>query len=182
VRLAVIAILVVALAGCAESALTSTEYSDLLSERSAAFALEAEELRSTQLFGLERAVDDLVKELAGGELEAAVIAETGRSSASLFASTADAVGRYASDLAAIEPPAAMLAPHLEFVDALRLSITGVGATIQALAGASSFDQIEAAIGGSTFNDTQYRVDTACRNLEMAMTIEGMTVDLQCRDR
>jgi hypothetical protein len=76
----------------------------------------------------------------------------------------------------------MLAPHLEFVDALRLSITGVGATIQALVGASSFDQIEAAIGGSTFNDTQYRVDAACRNLEMAMTIEGMTVDLQCRDR
>ena len=181
-RLAIAAILFVTLAGCAESALTSTEYRDLVAERSAAYAQEVEELRSTQLFGLERAVNDLVKEMEGTELETAVIAETGRSSASLFAGTADAVGRYASDLAALEPPAAMLAPHLEFVDALRLSITGIGATIQALAGASSFDQIEAAIGGSTFNDTQYRVDAACRNLEMAMTIEGMTVDLQCRDR
>ena len=180
-RLAIAAILFVTLAGCAESALTSTEYRDLVAERSAAYAQEVEELRSTQLFGLERAVNDLVKEMEGTELEIAVVAETGRSSASLFAGTADAVVRYATDLGTMKPPAALLEAHLEFVDALRLSTTGIGATIEALATASSFDEIDAAIGASTFNDTRYRIDAACRKLEGAMAIAGVGTDLQCRD-
>lgn len=173
--------MLLAIAGCADPAPTGAAYRDLVSERAAAYTGEAEELRVTHLFALDRAVDDLVKELEGADLEAAVIAETGRSSASLFARTADAVERYASDLSAIDAPEELAESHHEYVGALQLSLSGIGATIEALAGADSFDAIDAAIGGSTFNDTQFRVDAACRRLEAAMDTIGLTADLHCRD-
>lgn len=179
-RIAVVAALVLAIAGCADSALTGAEYRDLVAERAAAYADEAEEVRSIHLFELDRAIDDLVKEKEGADLEAAAIDEAGRSSASLFARIADAVDRYASDLSAVRPPQDLAGAHLEYVEALRLSITGIGATVEALAAATSFDAIDEAIGGSTFNDTQFRVDAACRRLEAAMGEQGLTANLHCR--
>jgi len=169
------------IAGCADPALTGAEYRDLVADRAAAYAEEAEELRSAHLFELDRAVDDLVREKEGADLEAAAIVEAGRSSASLFARTADAVDRYATDLSAVRPPEELAAAHLEYVEALQLSITGIGATVEALATATSFDAIDEAIGGSTFNDTQFRVDAACRRLETAMSEQGLTADLRCRE-
>lgn len=173
--------MVLVIAGCADPALTGTEYRDLVAERAAAYAGESEELRSNHLFELDRAIDDLVKEKEGADLEAAAIAEAGRSSASLFARTADAVDRYASDLSAVRPPEELADAHREYVEALQLSITGIGVTVEALVAATSFDAIDEAIGGSTFNDTQFRVDAACRRLEETMGEQGHTADLHCRE-
>ena len=53
-------------AGCGAPALTEADYSDLVAERSAAYAAEAEELRSTHLFQLEQVVNDLVRDLEIG--------------------------------------------------------------------------------------------------------------------
>ncbi|GMQ85870.1 MAG: hypothetical protein BMS9Abin07_1439 [Acidimicrobiia bacterium] len=168
-------------AGCGASVLTEADYSELAAGRSAAYAAEAEELRSTQLLRLDQAVADLVRDLEPDALEEAVVSETGRRSASLFAALADAVERYADDLEAMEAPDSLLAAHLEFVDAQRLSIRDIGATIEALSSAASLEAIAAAVGGSAFNDAQYRVDAACRGLEERLVAEQVAADLNCRD-
>ena len=181
VRPAVVAAVVVVASACATPTLSATEYRELLAERSAAYAREAEEIRTSHLFDLERSVDNLVKQLEGEELERAVLAETSRRSSALFASIADAVRRYSADLAALDPPNAVGLAHIEYVAALEVSITGIGAMLDALAAASSFQDIDAAIGGSTFNDTQHRVDVACVGLEQALAELGEPVDLHCRE-
>jgi hypothetical protein len=180
VRRLVAVIVVLLVAGCADSAVSEVEYRDLVAQRSAAYAEEAEELRSSHLFQLEREVDNLVKQTEADALEAAVLDETARRSASLVAAIADAVERYVSDLAAISPPETLRRAHREYVSALNLSIAGIGVTVEALAEAGSFEEIDAAIGGSTFNDTQHRVDAACRNLESALAARGVGADLHCR--
>lgn len=168
-------------AGCGAPALTEADYSDLVAKRSAAYAAEAEELRSTHLFQLEQVVNDLVRDLEPAVLEEAVVSETGRRSASLFAVLADAVQRYVNDLEAMEAPGSLLDAHLELVDSYRASIKDIGATIQALSTAASFEAIDAAVGGSAFNDAQYRVDTACNRLEEKLRAEQVAADLNCRD-
>jgi hypothetical protein len=160
--------------------MTEVEYRDLVVQRSAAYAEEAEELRSSHLFRLEREVDQLVKQTDADALEAVVLEETARRSASLVAAIADAVERYVSDLAAMSPPENVRQVHREYVSALNLSIAGIGVTVEALAVAGSFEEIDAAIGGSTFNDTQHRVDAACRNLESVLAALGVGADLHCR--
>jgi len=179
-RFAVAATLLLCLVGCGEEpAPTNAEYRDILVDRSRIYVEEAEELRTVHVFQLERAVDDLVKELEGTDLEAAVIAETGGRSAVLFARTADALDRYVADLMAIEPPEALREPHQEYIDALWLSIRGIGDTVDALTSASSFAAIDVAIGGSTFSDTQPRVDAACDRLETALADQGAPGSLHC---
>ncbi|MCH8990716.1 MAG: hypothetical protein IIA44_03055 [Acidobacteria bacterium] len=168
-------------AGCGAPALTEADYSDLVAKRSAAFAAEAEELRSTHLFQLEQVVNDLVRDLEPDVLEDAVVSETGRRSASLFAVVGDAVQRYVNDLEAMEAPGSLLDAHLELVDSYRLSIKDIGATIEALSTAASFEAIDAAVGGSAFNDAQYRVDAACNRLEEKLLAEQVAADLNCRD-
>ncbi len=168
-------------AGCGAPALTEADYSDLVAKRSAAYAAEAEELRSTHLFQLEQVVNDLVRDLEPAVLEEAVVSETGRRSASLFAVLADAVRRYVNDLEAMEAPSSLLDAHLELVDSYRASIKDIGATIQALSTAASFEAIDAAVGGSAFNDAQYRVDAACNRLEEKLRAEQVAADLKCRD-
>jgi hypothetical protein len=171
---------VLLVAGCAESAMTEVEYRDLVAQRAAAYAEEAEDLRSNHLFQLEREVDKLVKQTDRDDLEAVVLDETARRSASLVAAIADAVERYVSDLAAMSPPETVRQAHRDYVSALNLSIAGIGVTVEALAGAGSFEEIDAAIGGSTFNDTQHRVDAACRNLESVLASLGVGADVHCR--
>lgn len=173
-------VVVLLVAGCAESAITEVEYRDLVAQRAAAYAEEAEDLRSNHLFQLEREVDRLVKQIEADDLEAAVLDETARRSASLVAAIADAVERYVSDLAAMSPPETVRQAHRDYVGALNLSIAGIGVTVEALADAGSFEEIDAAIGGSTFNDTQHRVDGACRNLESVLAALGVGADLHCR--
>lgn len=173
-------VVVLLAAGCAGPAMTEAGYRDLVVQRSAAYAEEAEDVRSNHLFALEREVDNLVKKSDPEGLEAAVLDETARRSASLVAAIADAVERYVSDLAAISPPETVRQAHREYVSALNLSIAGIGVTVEALAVAGSFEEIDAAIGGSTFNDTQHRVDVACRNLESVLAALGVGADLHCR--
>jgi len=67
------------------------------------------------------------------------------------------------------------------VDSYRLSIKDIGATIEALSTAASFEAIDAAVGGSAFNDAQYRVDAACNRLEEKLLAEQVAADLNCRD-
>jgi hypothetical protein len=160
--------------------MTEVEYRDLVAQRAAAYAGEAEDLRSNHLFQLEREVDNLVKQTEPDDLEVAVLEETARRSASLIAAIADAVERYVSDLAAMSPPETVRQAHRDYVSALNLSIAGIGVTVEALADAGSFEEIDAAIGGSTFNDTQHRVDAACRNLENVLAAHGVGADLHCR--
>lgn len=168
-------------AGCAEPALTDTEYRDLVSVRAAAHAEEVEEVRSSHLFQLERAVDDLVRQLDGDALESAVITETAQGSAALFSAITDAVAGYAADLGVMSPPEEMRPAHDEYVASLELSVAGIDATLEQLADASSFADIDAAIGGSTLNDTQHRVDAACRSLESVLIAQGVGANLQCRE-
>ena len=168
------------LSGCGQPTLTATEYRDFLTERSAAYVSEAESIRVSHLYNLERSVDDLVKTTEADRLEEAVIAETARRSAALFASVADAVRRYADDVAALDPPAQLQTAHEEFVTALELSIAGIGSMVGSLAEAASFREIDETIGGSTFNDTQHRVDAACARLEGALAELGEPADLHCR--
>lgn len=168
-------------AGCGAPALTEADYSDLVAKRSAAYAAEAEELRSTHLFQLEQVVNDLVRDLEPDVLEGAVVSETGRRSASLFALLADAVQRYVNDLEAMEAPDSLLDAHLELVDSYRLSIKDIGATIEALSTAASFEAIDAALGGSAFNDAQNRINAACNRLEEKLLAEGVAAALNCRD-
>jgi hypothetical protein len=167
-------------AACGEPPLSTTEYRDLAAEHSAEYATEAEQLRSSHLSRLEQAVEDLVDEFEGAELEEAAVDETARRTAALFAAVADAVDRYATHLEALVPPAQLQEAHREYVAALRLSISGLRTTLDALEEATSFTEIDAAIGGSTFNDTQYRVDAACRHLESVLSSEGAAADLHCR--
>ncbi len=174
-----IAVLLV-LSGCGQATLTPTQYRDLLTERSAAYVSEAENVRVSHLYDLERSVDDLVRTIAADQLEAAVLAETARRSAAMFASVADAVKRYADDVAALDPPDPLRRAHEEFVTALELSIAGIGAMVGSLADASSFQEIDETIGGSTFNDTRHRVDAACAALESALADSGEAADLHCR--
>ncbi len=174
-----IAVLLV-LSGCGQATLTPTQYRDLLTERSAAYVSEAENVRVSHLYDLERSVDDLVRTIAADQLEAAVLAETARRSAAMFASVADAVKRYADDVAALGPPDPLRRAHEEFVTALELSIAGIGAMVGSLADASSFQKIDETIGGSTFNDTRHRVDAACAALESALADSGEAADLHCR--
>lgn len=164
---------------CGDPALTDTEYRDLVEDRAAAHAEETELLRSSQLLQLKQAVDDLIAQTDGADVEAAVVAETGRRSASLFSAVADAVARYAADLAALSPPESIVEAHDEYVAALELSISNVGVTVDRLAGAASFEEIDAAIGDSSFSDTRPRVDAACRNLEKVMADQGVRASLQC---
>lgn len=180
-RLAVTFAVGLLVAGCGAPALTEADYSDLVAKRSAAYAAEAEELRSTHLFQLEQVVNDLVRDLEPDVLEEAVVSETGRRSASLFAVLGDAVQRYVNDLEAMEAPGSLLDAHLELVDSYRLSIKDIGATIEALSTAASFEAIDAAVGGSAFNDAQYRVDAACNRLEEKLLAEQVAADLNCRD-
>ncbi len=160
--------------------MTAAEYRDEVSARSEAYAQEAETVRSGHLSRLEQAVNDLVGEFEGEALQRAAVAATAQHTSALFAAVADAVDRYTIDLEAMEPPGPLEGAHGEYVDALRLSIDGLGVTLDALAAASSFDEIDAAIGGSTFNDTQHRVDAACRSLEEALVDEGVPANLHCR--
>lgn len=180
-RLAASFALALLFAGCGAPVLTETDYSDLVAKRSAVYAAEVEELRSTHLLQLQQVVDELVRDLEPEVLEEAVVSETGRRSASLFAALADAVQRYADDLEAMEVPDSLLDAHLELVESQRLSIEDIGATIEALSTAASFEAIDAAIGGSAFNDAQYRVDAACRHLEERLAAEDVAADLSCRD-
>ena len=156
-----------------------TEYRDLITARSAAYAEEVEQIRFIHLSELDRAVDDLMAEEAGDSLAAAVVEETAERSALLVATIADSVRRYAVDLSELDVPGAVRPAHDELVDALQLSISEVGVTVDALNAATSFDEIDAAIGGSMFNDTQPRVDAACAALEQALADAGAPGDLRC---
>ena len=174
-------IVALSVAACAPPAPTATEYRDLVVDRAAAFVEEAEQIRSIHLSELEQAIDDLVRRVDTDALEAEAIDETAARSAMLFAAIGDAVHRYALDLDEIEVPERLVPAHEEYVTSLRLSISGLGTTIEALTAASSFDEIDAAIGGSTLNDTQHRVDAACVGLERALDEAGASANLHCRE-
>ncbi len=177
--LAGIVLVTVALVGCGDEAMTLADYRDAVSDLAAAHTEEVESLRATRLYQMEQAVRALVGRLEGDALEAAAVAETGRQSAGLFAAVADAVDRYAKDLGALDPPAPFRDRHREYVEALQTSTRELDVTLEALGSARSFDEIDAAIGGSTFNDTQARVDAACRNLQRMLADEGAPADLHC---
>lgn len=176
------ALVVVALvAGCGDPAPTVDEYRQQVQERAITYADEGEQLRVDHLFQLERSIDDLVKTTDQAELEQVAIEETARRTAALFAALTDAVQRYASDLRALRPPEALRESHDELVAALEFSIADIGPTMDALETATSFLEIDAAIGGSPFNDSAPRVDTACVRLEAALADQGAPADLRCRD-
>lgn len=177
---AVVAVLAVA-AGCGEPSMTVAEYREAVRTRAVAYADEAEQLRSDHLFQLEHSVDELVEHTDPDALEAAVIAETAQRTATLFALLTDAVQRYIEDLSVLRPPDTLEAEHRELIDALELSITGIGDTMDALGEAASFAEIDAAIGGASFNDTAPRVDAACRRLESALAAQGAVADLRCAE-
>ena len=75
VRLAATFAVWLVVAGCGAPVLTEADYSDLVAKRSAAYAAEAEELRSSHLFQLEQVVNDLVRDLDPDVLEGAVVSE-----------------------------------------------------------------------------------------------------------
>ena len=147
-RVATITLLVIALAGCGEPALTMDDYRDAVSGLAASHATEVEEMRSTQLWQMEQAVKSILRKQEGEAAIAAAVAETGRRSAGLFAAVADSVARYAKNLDALAPPAAVEDAHREYVTALSVSTQGLDKTLEALAGAESLDALDAAIGGS----------------------------------
>lgn len=147
-----------------------------------AYADEGEQIRVDHLFQLERSIDDLVKETDQADLERAVIDETARRTAALFAALTDAVRRYAIELRALRPPESLREAHDELAASLELSIANIGTTMDALETAASFAEIDAAIGGSPFNDSAPRVDAACVRLEQAIAEFGTAADLRCRDR
>ena len=80
-----------------------------------------------------------------------------------------------------EGPTLLLDAHLELVDSYRNSIRDIGATIEALSAAASFEAIDAALGGSAFNDAQNRINAACNRLEEKLLAEGAAAALNCRD-
>jgi hypothetical protein len=180
VRLLAPILIALLVAGCGQASLTVDEYRDQVSDSASAFTAEAEGLRSTHLWQMERAVEGLVRELEGDALEVAAVEETGQRSAAMFAAIADAIDRYALDLSSMIPPRQIGDAHDEYVKALQLSIADIGSTLDALTSAESFDAIDAAVGGSGFNDAQYRVDAACRNLQRLLAEQGAPADLHCR--
>lgn len=175
------AAILLVVSGCGDPAMTVSEYRDAVRARAVAYADEAEQVRSDHLFQLERSVDELVKRTEPDDLEAAVVAETARRTAALFASLTDAVQRYVDDLSLLRPPGPLEGAHRELIDALELSIARVGDTMDALGDAGSFAEIDAAIGGASFNDTAPRVDAACRRLESALAEQGAVADLRCAE-
>jgi hypothetical protein len=181
VRTVAAAVLLLTVFGCGEPAMSVSDYRDAVRARAVAYADEAEQLRSDHLFQLERSVDELVDHTDPDELEEAVVAETARRTAALFASLTDAVQRYIQQLTELRPPERLEAEHRELVDALELSIAGIGDTMDALGEAGSFAEIDAAIGGASFNDTAPRVDAACRRLESALAQMGVVADLRCAE-
>jgi hypothetical protein len=178
-KTAVVPALVLVLVGCGEQAMAVDEYRDAVQARAIAFADEGEQIRVDHLNGLEQSVNALVKKTDPEDLEAAVVAETARRTAALFASLGDAVYRYVADLSALRPPEPLRAAHQELIAALRSSIANLPTTMDALADAVSLADVDAAIGGSPFNDAAARVDTACRRLEDALAGLDAAADLRC---
>ena len=180
VRLAVLlCVALVVLASCSGSGPTIDEYAPVLQERAVAYADEVETLAEQHAADLNSAVNRLQNDLTGDALLEAAVAETAARSSMLFAGIGDAIDRYVRELDAMAVPGAVEDAHVSYVAALDASLSGVAPLLEALAAASTFDQIDQAIASSGFSDAQSRVEAACAALQAVVESAGATVDLRC---
>jgi hypothetical protein len=170
---------VVVLAACSSNGMPLDEYAAAVEGEATDYADEVSSLFEQNVGDLDTAVSRLQDEVEGEALVAAALAETARLASMLFAGISDASDRFVADLDALDAPASLEAEHRAYLDALAASREGAGALLPDLAAATTFDDIDRAIGSSGFSDAQPRVDAACKNLQQAIREQGPSVDLRC---
>jgi len=170
---------VVMLTACSSNGMPVEEYATVVEGEATAYADEVSGLFEQNVSDLDTAVSRLQDEVEGEALVAAALAETARLASMLFAGISDASDRYIADLDALDAPSSLEAEHRAYLDALAASREGTDALLSDLAAATTFDDIDRAIGSSGFSDAQPRVDAACRELQEAIQAQGPTVDLRC---
>ena len=164
---------------CSADSVSIADYSVAVEERATAYGTESDELKEQQLQTLEDTVSRLQSELEGQALIDAAISETALESTKLFAGISDVLDRYVRDLDAMTSPPAVADEHRTYIQVLETSRAGLASVLADLPGATSFEEIDRAIAGSGFADAQQRLEAACRALEDAINLQGLTVDLRC---
>lgn len=96
-----------------------------------------------------------------------------------FEQAEGALDEFIAEMSSLDPPDEVASAHDTAVAALQRSRDSIPELIDSFAVAQSLDDISAAINGSTFGDTQPRVDAACRELERLAVDAGLTTDLRC---
>jgi hypothetical protein len=169
----------VVLGACSADGLPVDEYAATVEGGAIAYADEVSSLFERNVTELDTAVSRLQDEFEGEALVTAAVAETARLASMLFAAISDASDRYIMDLDSLGPPSSLEAEHRAYIAALAASREGTDSLLSELADATTFDDIDRAIGSSGFSDAQPRVDTACKDLEQAIRALGPAVDLRC---
>ena len=169
----------VLLAACSGAGPPIDEYAPVLQDRAGVFADEVEALAEQNASELNSAINRLQNDLQGEALVDAALGETATRSSMLFAGIGDALDRYVRDLDAMAVPDAVADEHASFIAAYEASRSGVAPLMEALAAATTFEQIDAAIASSGFSDAQPRVAVACTTLEGAIATLGAAANLRC---
>ncbi len=177
--LAAICAAVVVLAACSSNGMPVDEYAAAVEGEATDYADEVSGLFEQNVGDLNTAVSRMQDEIEGEALATAALAETARLASMLFAGISDASDRYMTDLDALDAPSSLEVEHRAYLDALAASREGTDALLSDLAAATTFDDIDRAIGSSGFSDAQPRVDAACKNLQQAIQAQGPSVDLRC---
>ena len=164
---------------CSSTEPTIDEYAPALQDRATAYADEVDALADQNAADLSSVANRLQNELQGDALLEAAVAETVTLSSMLFAGIGDALDRYVRDLDEMPTPTSVEDEHLAYLEALDASRSGVAPLLEALATATSFEQIDQAIASSGFSDAQPRVDAACGTLERAVESLRPNVNLRC---
>ena len=164
---------------CSSTEPTMDEYAPVLQDRAAVYTDEVDALAEQNAADLNSVVNRLQNDLQGDALLAAAVAETVMLFSMLFAGIGDALDRYVRDLDEMPTPASVEDEHLAYLKALDASRSGVAPLMEALATATSFEQIDEAIASSGFSDAQPRVEAACGTLERAVESLWPNVNLRC---
>ena len=154
------------------------DYRDHVEEAALAHAEEVARLRRDLEEELPAAIEALGREDAAA-FEREAVETTRRAMLAHLAGVGDADGRLRDALGAVEPPTAVATEHRAFLEALSVAVEGLPGLLEAVGGATSFEELDAAIAGSVYADAQPRILAGCRALEAALASKGVPADLHC---
>lgn len=158
--------------------LTLDEYAEAATAIADAYVTESQDASFTYQRDVERLVGQIAASGSVTALDEAV-AVMRTETTTFLGLLGDAMDRYISAFAELDPPGAIEESHEAYVGVMTSVHSALPAMRDSVAASSSLGDIEAALAGSAFADGQPSWIASCLALEQATRDLGQGMDLKC---
>ncbi len=158
--------------------MTLDEYATATTDVTESYVVESQGISLRYQTAVEDQVGELVSSGADADLEGAMTIVRSET-ANFLALLDDAMGRYHAAIAEMAPPDAVAERHAAYLVIIESVRSTLPASRDALADATTFEQVLASLVGSGFADGQAAWTAACEALESAIRDGGRGADLRC---